>query len=406
MSDTLRLLTGEDAGPLLAAAVETAGGRLVRWQATQVDHRPGRSTTVAYSALVRWADRDQQETLAASAGIPTDRDRPGVLVLSDGATEVAVWRFPQDPGLPALEAACDPAAVLELLRRLGLARTTTAEQLTLRTRAYRPRRRAVIEASVPQARLFLKVGRPDRVADLHRRHRVLRDAGVPVPEPLGWTDDGLLVLQALPGRGLRSALRREGASAVRAEDLIATLDALPAELLDLPARASWSDGAAHYARVVADALPDQADRVHALAGAVQDGLASSDEPLVPVHGDFYEAQLFAASGRLTGVLDVDSAGPGRRADDLGCLLAHVEVLAQIHTADADRLRGAVRTWLPVLDGDRSTDPRGLRLRTAGVLISLATGPHRVQQAGWQQATRQRLDLVDRWLEAARTGAGV
>lgn len=406
MTDTLRLLTGDDAGGLLATAVETAGGRLVRWRAKQVDHRPGKGTTVAYTARVAWPDREQEETLAASAGIATDHERPGVLLLSDGATDVAVWRYPNDPGLPALTAACDPAAVHGLLVELGLAAPATGpDDVRLTTRAYRPRRRAVIQATFPRrgsgpGSVFLKVARPDRIEDLHRRHRLLVEAGVPVPAPLGWTDDGLLVLTALPGVPLRGALRSQGPDAVSGEDLRAVLDALPEALLDLPRRASWTDGAEHYARVIGAALPDQADRATELAEAIRSGLSGVDEPEVPVHGDFYEAQLFAADGRLTGVLDVDSAGPGHRADDLACLLAHVEVLAQIHDRDAERLRAAVRAWLPAMDADPRTDPFALRLRTAGVLLSLATGPHRVQQAGWPEATARRLDLVEEWLDAA------
>jgi hypothetical protein len=37
---------------------------------------------------------------------------------------------------------------------------------------------------------------------------------------------------------------------------------------------------------------------------------------------------------------------------------------------------------------------------AGVVVSLATGPHRVQADGWQDLTRARLTLAERWLESA------
>jgi hypothetical protein len=45
------------------------------------------------------------------------------------------------------------------------------------------------------------------------------------------------------------------------------------------------------------------------------------------------------------------------------------------------------------------DAAELRRRTAAVVLSLATGPHRVQEAGWQVATRARLDLATRWLHS-------
>ena len=53
-------------------------------------------------------------------------------------------------------------------------------------------------------------------------------------------------------------------------------------------------------------------------------------------------------------------------------------------------------WLGAFE--RVVDPYDLRHRVAGVLLSLATGPHRVQELGWQVATARRLDLVERWLD--------
>ena len=38
---------------------------------------------------------------------------------------------------------------------------------------------------------------------------------------------------------------------------------------------------------------------------------------------------------------------------------------------------------------------------AAVVLSLATGPHRVQDPQWQDATRYRLELAERWVDSAR-----
>ena len=37
-------------------------------------------------------------------------------------------------------------------------------------------------------------------------------------------------------------------------------------------------------------------------------------PVVPSHGDFYEANLLVDGGEITGLLDVDAVGPGFRRD--------------------------------------------------------------------------------------------
>lgn len=394
---SLALLTGPDAGEVLAAAVGTAGGQLRSWRARQVDHRPG-STTVAYTARVAWADREQTEVLAASTGLPTDAgDAAGVLRLTDGDHDVAAWRFPLDPGLPALATATDARAVHGLLADLGLDDDTGPDDVRLVTRAYRPRRRAVLEVRTPRRRLFLKVVRPSAVADLHRRHALLTDAGVLAPRSYGWNDAGLVVLQALPGRGLRGELQTRGPAALGSDHLLRALDALPPSLLDLPARPSWSDAAHRHGHVLGSVLPDEAARATELADAVTTAAAAGDEPLVGVHGDFYEGQLLVRDGRLTGVLDVDTAGPGRRSDDLGCLLAHLEVLGL--RDGAERLRAAARVWSGELEA--TVDPCALRARTAGVLLSLATGPHRVQEPDWERATRARLDLVEHRLAGSR-----
>src|SRR5699024_2474397 len=132
---------------------------------------------------------------ATTGGTSTDStstapSMPGLVTLSDGDLDVSVWMLPTDPGLPALAAACDNAAVRGLLASFG----SRCGRLRFTVASYRPRRRAVVEASGDGVRLFLKVLRPGKARDLHLRHRLLREAGVPVPRSLGYTDDGLLVL--------------------------------------------------------------------------------------------------------------------------------------------------------------------------------------------------------------------
>jgi aminoglycoside phosphotransferase len=392
-SPDLALLTGPEAHGLLAAAVATAGGELVSWRVGQVDHRPGAGTTASYRARVRWGDRELSETLGASTGMAGLDPVPGVLALSDGEQEVAVWRFPLDPALPALPSACDTAQMAVLLRELGVP-AEAADGLAVRVRSYRPRRRAVVEVAGARARLFVKVLRPDRVEELHRRHTLLHAAGLPVPRSLGWTREGLLVLEPLVGGLLRSALRDPAAALPSVAEATALLDRLPPEVMDLSRRQPWTAGADHYASVIGAALPDEKTRAEQLARDVLAATAGQEAD-VPTHGDFYDAQILVEGDRISGLLDVDTTGPGRRADDLACLVAHAEVLGTIDTAHRSRLRRQARDW--ARDVDTRVDPRELRARVAGVLLSLATGPHRVQEPGWAEATSARLDLVEHWL---------
>ncbi|WP_285107799.1 phosphotransferase [Promicromonospora sp. MEB111] len=414
MTTHLDLLTGESAAGLLDAAVATAGGELVDWRVRQVDHRPGSTTTVAYRATVRWNGVERSETLGASVGRARDGRKPGVVTLSDGDATVAVWRFPGDPALPALPRAFDPAAVEELLAGLGVGPRERAHP-ELKVRAYRPTRRAVLEATAASSRVFLKVLRPRKVADLHQRHALLSRAGLPVPRPLGWSDDGLLVLSPLHGTEMRTAVR-DGGRIPSPSAILDLLDRLPAEVRDLPRRPAWSESAQHYAGVIGAALPAEAGRANDLAGAVAERLAERGAGTDPTHGDLYEAQIMLTDGRVTGLLDVDSAGPGHRADDLACLVAHIDVLSLVggsdptHVARASRMRRLAADYAAgfvTAPGTRGADRSDLAARVAGVLLSLATGPHRVQERHWQAATSRRLDVVAAWLDGSRLAtAGV
>jgi hypothetical protein len=269
----------------------------------------------------------------------------------------------------------------------------------LRTRliAYRPRRRAVIQVTARGGAWFVKVLRAGEAEGLHRRHRLLHGAGVPVPHSLGWSDDGLLVLDGLPGTGLRALLAGSpGQSPSRLptpEELIAVLDRFPHETVELPRRPPWSRLGDRYAEVIAAALPSERARVRQLARAVAAGLTGADSGMEPTHGDFYEAQLLVTDGRISGLLDVDTAGPGCRADDLACALAHLEALSLSDPASAAAALAA--QWRAGFQ--QAVDPTELRLRTAGVLITLATGPHRVQRPDWQAATTRALDNIERLL---------
>ena len=387
MSDDLRLLTGPRAPDLLRALLDDSGEEPVTWRVRSVDHRPGSGTTVTWSVTTRGPAGDRRQLLAAATGVAA---APGALRREQDGVEVLLWRFPHDPGLPALPTALDEDAVRELLLSYGVA----PGPLRLDLRTYRPGRRAVVEVQALRRRLFLKVLRPKVVFDLHDRHRILSTAGVPVPRSLGATGQGLLVLDALSGTPMRTRLREGGAPVPEGRAVLDLLDRLPAAVCELPRRPSWTDSVSHYAAVTAAALPSEADRCRELAAAVVARTFGSPAG-VPSHGDLYEAQLLLDGARISGLLDVDTVGPGRRSDDLACLLAHVAVLAQLEPTHRATSTAVVDRWLATFD--RVVDPLELRARVAGVVVSLATGPHRVQQDRWEDVTRERLDLAEAWL---------
>ncbi|MCU0300236.1 MAG: aminoglycoside phosphotransferase family protein [Candidatus Nanopelagicales bacterium] len=399
MSDPLALLTGPDAGGLLAAGVGGAGGEVLDWSVSTVQHQSGAATTAVYRVTVRWPHRVAQETLVAAAGPGSAPEQaPGVVVLEDGRDRVRLWRFPSDPLLPGLAVATDPTRLAGVLAELGVPRAPGADgSVHVRVRTYRPCRRAVVQVIDRDRReRYVRVVRPSVVRSLHERHVLLHDAGVPVPRSHGWTPDGLLVLEAIPGPTLRHHLRT-GRPVPTGTALLAMLDRLPEAVRALPLRRSWADEAQHYAAVVGGPLPRERERAEQLAAAVASGLAGL-EPDAATHGDFHDDQVIMQGQRIRGLLDVDTAGPGRRADDVATLLAHLEASILGGAGHPQRLRAQVEQWQGA--AERRLDAREVRLRVAGVLLSLATGPFRIQQQGWARATTLHLDAVQRWVESA------
>jgi Ser/Thr protein kinase RdoA (MazF antagonist) len=269
--------------------------------------------------------------------------------------------------------------------------------------SYRPTRRAVLRAAHGSRVRYLKVLRRDRAAALHARHRMLLAAGLPVPAPVEDPVRDVVVLRQLPGTPLAASVRRDGAAALHPEHVLALLDALPAAALELPARASWTDRVLDYGHAAAVALPEERARIERLATAIDEARRATDPgPVLPVHGDLYEANLLVGPaargtfGPVTGVLDVDAVGPGHRVDDLACLVAHLAVLPTVH----DRYGHAPAAARRLLAGfDAAVDPVALRVRCAGVALSLVAGARR--SGGPPDRARRRLEIAEEFLGSDR-----
>jgi hypothetical protein len=178
-----------------------------------------------------------------------------------------------------------------------------------------------------------------------------------------------------------------------AEAVLGLLEALPAEARTLPLRMPWAGAVDQYAETISTAMPDLRARLEWLVHQVQTGLAGQEDTPDATHGDLHEAQVFVAGGVPVGLLDVDRLGPGRRADDLACLLAHLSTIQQMTAEQTARVSQLIRDWRNVFD-DR-VDPTELRLRAAAVTVSLATGPYRTQRAGWQRETAAIVETAER-----------
>ncbi|WP_420111719.1 phosphotransferase [Pseudactinotalea sp.] len=375
----LALLTGPEAPEIVRAALlgsEPADMDL-QVRVLAVHHRPGAGVSVCYD--VTHAGAPLGEVLVASTSEPTRHDHTdGVAVLDDGARSLRVWRRADDPALPGLRGALDPAQVGAWLGR--------GERPALSVLSYRPTRRAVVAAHVGEDTFYLKVVRPRRASDLVQRHHVLQGSGLGAPAVLAEPEPGVLVLAPARGRSLAQALAAGEPGLLPApESVLAALDSMPAEVAELPLRPSWVDRLDFHAAAARSALPARASEVDGVARRVSAVLAAEAvASAVPTHGDLNVANLFVDGGRVAGVIDVDSLGPGRRADDLATLLAHLLVLPALAPQTYALVPEVTARWREAFAA--VTDPRELEARTAAVLISLVAG------ASADQA-HARLDLA-------------
>lgn len=395
-------------------------------------------------------------TASVTLHVPAGPSTEAAQAAADGrqpqeSVTVTGWIHPNDPMLPALATALDGKTVSGLWGR-----TETLQ--SLRTIAYRPLRRAVIKATFRtlgplriDRTIFLKVGREPESAGLLARHRIMEGSSIPVPRVLDPNPSagaarhagtggvpGIVALEAGPGEGLAATIRRTGPppaatsilpdGAIPAagfpgsgtagaslpegtpdpEDFIALLDALPQELMALPARRAWTDGLGRYRVAAALALPQQAGRIAELVGRIEHLVKVSNRGgLVPTHGDFYEANILMQDGRISALLDLDSLGPGYRVDDLACLLGHLAILPSIAEKNLPAVAALEKFGAAF---ERTVDPVALWTRAGAVALTLVAGARTSGTEGWVPAAEARLraaeKLVDRAAHHAATRASV
>jgi len=385
----LRVLLGDEARHLLSAAVSGAGFSVDEISVAQVRYSPARSVTAQYRTRLTGRDgTTSRPMLVATSGLKVP---DGPAIIADPDMSVAVWRFPRDPFLPGLTPALNSTSAVELLERLG-AETASVK---LRTRAYRATRRAVIEARGERETIYMKILRPSRVGGLQHRHAALAPH-LPIPHSLGWSQQlGIVAMQALGGRTLRQTIEAGELELPSPQALVGLLDQFPTPEPDAPAVKGAYQRASDHARLIGAVLPAAAPRLESIVSAVTG--ATSPDSAVAVHGDFHSSQVLVDGGRIVGLVDVDTAGVGQRLDDLANLVGQLATLALVSQQPA--AIGAYMDELMVAF-ERLADPATLRLRVAAVILGLATGPFRVQLPAWPAETLQRLDLAQRWVEAA------
>lgn len=389
MRPIVSLLTGPRAAELIQGALTGQPGATVpgfELMVHEVHDRIGSETSVTYHAFYGPPEQRASDFLVA-----TTADVAAAATLSVDGEEIRVWRHPADPRLPGLLGACTPEVLATWLPAAeGDGLTPDITDVLV----YRPLRRAVLRTSRGERVYFTKVLRPKLGDLLARRHTLLAGLG---PEVVAQPEQGVLITAQVPGVSLAVALSawQRGESEVEPDPslVVDLLDRLPDEVLDLPARPSWTDRIDFHGPMAAAHLPEHAQDIAKLTTEIA-ALAESFPvgPVVPTHGDFHEANVFCTDGRPARLIDVDTVGPGHREDDLACLVAHLAVLPALSPVHYPRGTEVAERWATMFESQ--VHPGALRARVAGVLLSLISG------AAPEQALA-RLTLAQDWAERAR-----
>jgi hypothetical protein len=384
----LEILLGLDASEVLATAFSSTASGLTEARPSQVRYVPGKSVTVQYRVTIQDSDGTTTKgTVVATSGLPVPE---GTAVVESGDIRIGVWRFPDDPFLPGLAPASDPPRTADLLTRLGI----PTDSVHIRTRAYRAGRRAVLQAGGPAGTIYLKVLRPRRIAALQELHVALAPH-LPRPHSLGWSQNlGIVAMQALGGATLRHSLETGVMQLPSPQALNGLLDEFPEPPPDAKVVAGAHRRAKEHARLLGTVLPTAIKQLDSIVAGVS--TIEDDGPPVAVHGDFHSSQLLIEDGRIIGLVDVDTAGVGNRADDLANIIGQLATISSVakNPAPIDEYRA-----LLLDDFASRTDPLSLRRRVAAVILGLATGPFRVQLPDWPEATSRRLALARQWLDS-------
>jgi aminoglycoside phosphotransferase len=298
-------------------------------------------------------------------------DGPLRPVAHDPELETVFWTFPNDRKLATLPALVPATETVSRLLGRPIARTELA--------AYAPEKSATAACvagstgrPIAYAKVFADRG---ELAASYRAHSVvfeLLGGGTPAlrtPDVLACSEEArMLVVEAVEGRRidalrgpeLLEAMRRFGAA-------LAALHSLPVPAALPRFTRLHPERQAPAAALIGRARPDVAAAAARLAADLAAAAPGAGEAVV-LHGDVH-LKNGLAQGRRVALIDLDQAGLGPAAADLGSALAGL----RYHHLVGDEVDRGERVQRALLDGYAEgrelPDPATLRWHVAAALLS-------------------------------------
>lgn len=383
------------------------GGDLEAAEITYVRYKPQTSCMVGYQLQIQ----GQMLDVYAQVYCPNATDKllksvaqpsvagplgPGRFMLEEPM--IGISCFPNDERLKGLVPLADPGARQALLARMILEEPDLRTGRLQRLR-YKPLRRYVARVQTDLDKgIVLKAYNKDDYQAAQVNAKALQSRGMlRLARRVGRSGrHHLLALEWLPGRLVEDVLAApelevEKVAAVGAA--LGELHSQQANKLTLLTHAAETKALFGIARWIAFTCPQLARRAYDLAQRMNALLSGGPVLDHPIHGDFYAAQVLLADDQVV-ILDLDQAGRGDPAVDLGTFIAHLESDAVRGHLNPGRVEPAT---LALLEGYReSTDkfmPLRLQLYTAARLFRLSPHPFRQRERYWPVKTEAILQRV-------------
>jgi aminoglycoside phosphotransferase len=265
-------------------------------------------------------------------------------VAHDRELEAVFWTFPNDRKIGSLAALAPATDTVSRLLDRPIARTVLA--------AYAPEKSATAAcldgSGTPVAYAKVFASAEEAAASRHAHEALFEQVGaghsaLRMPAVLAWSpEERMLVVEAVHGRridtvfgpDLVQAMRRFGA-ALACLHSVPVPDGLPSfDRLDLVRQRP-------AAEIIGRARPDVAAAAARLAGDLADEARAGEAP-VCLHGDVH-LKNGLLDGRRVALIDLDQAGAGQSAADVGSILAGLRYRALVtdERARGEKLRGAL-----------------------------------------------------------------
>jgi Ser/Thr protein kinase RdoA (MazF antagonist) len=403
----MRLLLDDDA--FAAALRARARTHIVDVRANYVRYKHHTSCLVGYEirtvaglvhayAIARHVNDGAKLAKRAKVAVNSPLFDRGEFVLRNHRVVVRV--FPNDAEIVALRMLADPARRGALELKLVPELSPDAPR-SLTTLAYKPERRYVARLQAGESSYLIKAYSKSGHDAARRSARALAGIhGLLIPKLISSSRSrGAISFQWLSGQPLWPLVGRDPPME-RVGAALAQLHKQGGDGL----RRIRTDAQVRQVRAaamsVATIAPHLAGRASQLAEALVLHLAE-DATKGTVHGDFYAQQVLIRDDGSIALIDLDEAGRGPCAMDLGNFLAHLttsQVRGELPATSVESLRESLLSGYATNAG-AMPDHRHVELYTAVGLLKLASAPFRSRHPRWLRLMEATLDRAESFLES-------